>query len=61
LNYRFIIVKEGGEEGIVKLEGPDAALKQAEKSKNFKKLTPRQLETLRASYPTPRMKMKYRA
>lgn len=61
LNYGFVLVKDGAEEGIAKLDGPDAALKQVEKDKSCKKLTTRQVETLRASYPKPKMKKKYRA
>jgi hypothetical protein len=61
LNYQFVLVKDGSEEGIVRLDGPDLALKQVEKDKDCKKLTPRQLEALRASYPKPRIKVKYRA
>ena len=61
VNYGFVIVKDGGEEGIVKLDGPDAALKQVEKDKNCKKLTTKQVETLLANYPKPKNKNKYRA
>jgi hypothetical protein len=60
LNYQFIHVKDGGQEGIVKLEGLDPVLKQVEKDKDCKKLTAKQLETLRASYPKPKIKQKYR-
>lgn len=61
LDYRFVIVKDGAEEGIAKLDGPDAALKQVEKDKACKKLTTKQVEALRASYPKPKIKKKYRA
>ncbi len=61
LNYQFVLVKDGGEEAIMKLDGPDSALKQVEKDKDCKKLTPRQVETLRTTYPKPKLKMKYRA
>jgi hypothetical protein len=60
LDYQYVVVKEGGEEGIVKLDGPDSALKQVERDKDCKKLTPRQLEALRANYPKPKLKTKYR-
>src|SRR5439155_17571418 len=60
LNYHFILVKDGGEEGIIQLEGADAVLKQVEKEKECKKLTAKQLATLQASYPKPKIKQKYR-
>lgn len=61
LDYRFVIVKDGAEEGIAKLDGPDAALKRVAKDKGCKKLTTKQIKTLRARYPKPKIKTKYRA
>ena len=58
--YRFLIVKEGGQEGIVQVDGPDATLKQIENDKDCKKLTAKQLETLRSSYPKAKVKQRYR-
>jgi hypothetical protein len=59
-SYRFLIVKEGGQEGIVHVDGPDATLKHIEKDKDCKKLTAKQLDTLRSSYPKPKIKQRYR-
>src|SRR5262245_19465303 len=61
VNYSFVIVKEGGTEAVVKVEEPDARLKQVEKDQYCKKLTAKQLETLQASYSKPKIKRKYRA
>ncbi len=60
LNYRFVIVKDGGEEGIVKLEESEAVLKKVEKDKDCKKLTKKQMEALQKKYPQPKLKQKYR-
>ncbi len=62
LNYQFVVVKEGGNEGIIKLEAAEEKLKEIEKeSRNFKKLTESELETLKKSYPAPKLKQKYRS
>jgi hypothetical protein len=58
LNYRFVIVKEGGEEGIIKLEEPDAVIEKVENA--CKKLAENQVETLQGSYPKPKIKKKFR-
>ena len=60
LNYRFVIVKEGGEEGIVKLEESRQVLQKVAEHEDCKKLTERQLEELKQSYPQPKLKQKYR-
>lgn len=60
LNYRFIIVKEGGEEGIVKLNEPQQGLQKVAEQRDCKKLTAKQLEDLKQSYPRPKIKQKYR-
>ena len=59
-NYRFVIVKDGGEEGIVKLEESEALLKKVGKAKDCKKLTKEQMKTLQKNYPRPKLKQKYR-
>jgi len=60
-HYSFVTVKEGGGEAIVKVDGPDSVLKQVEKDKGCKKLTVKQLETLKESYPRPKLKKKFRS
>jgi hypothetical protein len=59
LSFRFIIVKDGGEEGIVRVEEPEAALKKIEKEKGCKRLTLRQVEAVRKSYPPAKLKSKF--
>lgn len=60
LNYQFVIVKEGGKEGIVKVEASEENLQEIEKNENWKKLTESEMETLKESYPAPKIKQKYR-
>ncbi|CAG1003468.1 hypothetical protein MYXO_03210 [Myxococcaceae bacterium] len=60
LACQFLIVKEGGEEGIIQTDVSGTALKQVEKDPACKKLTAPQMETLKASYPLPKLKTKYR-
>jgi hypothetical protein len=60
LLYRFVIVKEGGEEGIVRVEEPEAVLETIEQYKDCYKLTVEQMEALRKEYPAPKLKKKYR-
>jgi hypothetical protein len=61
LNPQFVAVKEGGNEGIVKLDVSEANLKKVEKEKSCKKLTEAQMEALKKSYPVPKLKQKYRS
>jgi hypothetical protein len=61
LNYRFVAVKEGGDEAIVVVEGSDAELKALEKDKSCRKLTPKQAASLRQAYPALKLKKKFRA
>ncbi len=60
LNFRFVIVKEGGKEAIVSVKGSQTKLKNLEKSKNCQKLTSKQAQALKETYPPPRLKQKYR-
>ena len=61
LHYRFVTVKDGGDEAIVVVEASDAELKALEKDKSCRKLTPKQADSLRHSYPAPKVKKKFRA
>jgi hypothetical protein len=60
LNFHFLLVKDGGGEGIIQVEGAEAQLKPVERDKACRKLSAKQLETLRASYPAPKLKQKFR-
>jgi hypothetical protein len=59
-DHQYIIVKDGGKEGIVKLEAPTGVIKEIQKDKDCKKLTTRQMQQLKKSYPSPKLKKKYR-
>ncbi len=60
LDCQFVIVKEGGEEGIIRLEEPANTLKKVEKNKDCIKLTQAQMAELRKSYQKPKLKERYR-
>jgi len=60
LPYQFVAVKDGGEEGIIKLDTSEGNLKKLEKEKSCKKLTEPEMEALNKSYPAPKLKQKYR-
>lgn len=60
LNYQFVIVKDGGNEGIISIDEPDAVLKEVEENKDCKKLTVEQMKILQKSYPAPRIKKIFR-
>ncbi|NTW02286.1 MAG: hypothetical protein HGA19_13560 [Oscillochloris sp.] len=57
---QFVIVKDGGEEGIVRVEGRNATLNALAGADQFKRLSEQQVAELRASYPPPRLKERYR-
>jgi hypothetical protein len=57
---RFVAVKEGGEEAILTVNGSAAELKALAQDEHCRKLTPEQADTLRESYPAPKVKKKYR-
>ncbi len=60
LNYRYVIVKEGGEEGIIKLEESQQVRRKVAEQQDCKKLTAKQVEELKQNYPRPKLKEKYR-
>ena len=60
LDYQFLIVKEGAAEGIVKFQGASDAIKKIQKNKQCKKLTKKQMDKLKGTYPQPRLKKKFR-
>ena len=60
LEFRCLVVKEGGAEAIIRLEATADALKKLDKHDGLNKLTPKQAEQLRATYPAPKLKKKYR-
>jgi hypothetical protein len=61
LNYQFVIIKDGGEEGIIKIDEPDQVLHKVEQDEHCQRLTTEEMETLKKSYPAPKIKRKYRS
>jgi hypothetical protein len=60
LKYDFVAVKEGGEEAIIRVDEPAEVQKRVGQSQACTRLTPAQLTALRASYPPPKIKERYR-
>ncbi len=60
VEYRIIIVKDGAEEAIVRVEESETVLKKLEKEKGCNRLTARQLKVARKAYPPPKLKSKFR-
>jgi hypothetical protein len=60
VTWRFAVIKEGGEEGIVTVEGSNAAIANVAKDPACTKLTKDTLETALKAYPTPKLKKKFR-
>jgi hypothetical protein len=54
--FDFVLVRQGGEEAIVRVEAPEAELKALEKAKEVQRLTLSQMKKLRDSYSTPALK-----
>jgi len=60
LDCSFVVVKDGGEEAILNVNGKSTDLTKAEKDKDVKKLSDKQANDLKKSYPKPKLKKKYR-
>jgi hypothetical protein len=60
LPYHFIVVKNGGEEGIVQLDASETVLQRIANDAHCTKLTKAQVRTLRANYLPPKLKQRYR-
>lgn len=58
--FDFIIVKGDGSEGIIRVEAAEATIKKIEADSQCKKLTDKQVESIRKSYPAPKLKQKFR-
>ena len=59
-NYDFISVKGDASEGIVRVEAPETAIKMVEADSQCKRLTVKQVESVRKSYPAPKLKQVFR-
>lgn len=60
VDFRYLSVKQGGTEAIVRVTAAADGLKTLERSEGCKKLTARQAEQLRGSYATPSLKRQCR-
>jgi hypothetical protein len=59
-HYHFVVVKDGGEEAIIQLDASKDTLDDIGKDKACTKLTAKQADTLRESYPPARLKQLFR-
>ena len=60
LGYQVVAVKEGGGEGIIRLEEPETVLRKVASHRDCTRLTPKSREELQQSYPPPKLKQRYR-
>lgn len=60
LDPHFVVVKEGGQEGIVQVEAPETVLKKIAKDDRCTRFALEEIEALRAGYPPPKIKLRYR-
>jgi hypothetical protein len=59
LNYGFVIVKEGAEEGIVRVDASETDLKKITGEANCTRLDLASMKALYESYPKPKLKQQY--
>lgn len=59
LNYGFVIVKEGAEEGIVRVDVSETDLKKITGEANCTRLDLASMKALYESYPKPKLKQQY--
>ncbi len=60
LDWGFVAVKDGAEEGIATVEASDSAMKKLEKASGVERLTKQQADALLKAYPALRTKKKFR-
>ncbi len=60
LNYAFVIVKEGAEEGIVRVDVSETDLDKISGDSNCTRLDLESMKTLYESYPKPKLKQQYK-
>ena len=59
-DYQFVMVREGGQEGVIRLDAPTDVAKKIAKDKKCNKLSQKKMEKVLESYPPPRLKKKFR-
>lgn len=60
LDFRYLSVKQGGTEAVVRVTAAADSLKTLERGDGCKKLTPKQADQWRAGCATPTLKRQYR-
>jgi len=60
LDFKFVRVKENGEEAIIVLEAAEPDLRRVEETPGCVRLTPHRARVLKNRYRAPRIKQKYR-
>ena len=60
VDFRYVVVKEGGEEGIVVVDGEPSLIARLQTAPAITKLTAGRLAAVRDGYPPPRLKQRYR-
>ena len=55
-NYAFVIVKDGGKEGIARIDEPQSVLATVEEHRDCSRLTPKKAQAMREDYPKPKLK-----
>ncbi|KOU08787.1 hypothetical protein ADK86_03230 [Streptomyces sp. NRRL F-5755] len=60
VNYRFVLVKDGAEEGIVVIDEAPSLITRLQRTTSITRLSGKRLAEVRAGYPPPRVKQKYR-
>lgn len=60
LDFQYVLVNGDGSEAIMQLVAPQQTLKEVDQDERCERLTARQMEALRASYPSPRLRKTYR-
>ena len=60
VDFRYVVVKEGGEEGVVVVDGEPSLIARLQTAPAITKLTAGRLAAVRDGYPPPRLKQRYR-
>lgn len=61
LDPHFVVVNEGGQEGILQVDAPKAILKKIAQDDRCTLLSLEDMNDLRKGYPPPKIKQRYRA
>ncbi|GAA4609827.1 hypothetical protein BJY16_007527 [Actinoplanes octamycinicus] len=59
VDFRFVLVRDGGEEALIRVDQPADVLKRLANAPGMTRLTAKQLTAARADYPAPCRKQLY--